>query len=385
MIKLEFVHPDLIGNQDTYLTAQANTGDTTLNVADSAGFAKGDLVLVGNYGSEKTEIVQVSTTVDPTDTVITLETALKFSHTTNVRITIMNYDKIEVSRANSELGTYTTLDTIDIAVDESYTSYTDTAGDWDKWYKIRYYNSKTTEYSTYSSPISATGYKENSVITILRKGKRLFSKYSDKLIDRDTWIEWLNEGYRIMINRIKDLGFDWGVRKGSIIHLVANQDAYDLPSDFLAQRRFWIRYSDTGTHQVMNPMDFSLYDPNITYSSGDPHYYLRGKSIVVVPTPTISAGDILPFYYYLPAQLEYDMDTLDENYVPASKAYIITNYMLQKALEMDKRFDEAAYYGQTFENQMDLMIKEMEKRYPEVPSYLGEWGESFDNDIYPFN
>jgi len=385
MIRLQLQHPDIIANQSTYLTKQANAGDTTLNVADTSGFKKGDLILVGIFGSEKTEIAKISSTVDPTDTVITLENPLKFSHSTNSKITVMDYDQIEIYRADSKFGTYSLIDTIDIAVDEESTTYRDETGDLDKWYKIRYKNSVTEAVSTFSSPLSSTGYTENAVVVLLTKAKKQFSKYSDRLIDRDTWVGWLNEGYRIMVNRIVNLGLDYGVKKGNPISLKAGQEEYDLPYDFLKQRRFWIRYSKGGEYKLLEKMDFSLYDPNSSYSQSNPHYFFRGKKIVINPVPKADAGDILPFYYYLPPLLVYDSDVLDENYIPASKAYILTNYALQKALEMDKRFEEAAYFGQTFENQMDLMIKEMSDRYSEMPGQIGtnEFGD-FDTS-YPFN
>ena len=385
MIRLQLAHPTIQSNQSTYLTKQANAGDTLLNVADTSGFSKGDLILIGNYGSETTEIAQISSTVDLTTDTITLENALKFSHTTNSRITVMDYDKLQIFRSDTQYGIYTQIDTVDIAVDEETTSYRDDTGDLDKWYKIRYEDSITSAVSSYSSPLSSTGYTENSVVVLLTKAKKQFSKYSDRLIDRDTWIGWLNEGYRIMINRIVHLGWDLGVKKGTSISLVANQEEYDLPDDFMKTRRFWIRYSDTGTYKVLERMDFSLYDPAYSYSQTDPHYFFRGKKIVPIPTPTVSAGDIQPFYYYLPNNLVYDSDVLDENFIPPSKAYILTNYTLQKALEMDKRFEEAAYFGQTFENQMDLMVKEMSDRYPEMPGQIGENPLGQYDTSYPFN
>jgi len=385
MIRIQLAHPDIGGNQSTYLTKQANAGDSVLNVADTAGFVEKYLILVGIYGSEKTEIAQVSSTTAPTTTQITLENALKFSHSTNSRVTIMDYDQIEVYRADSQYGTYTLIDTISIAVDEESTTYRDETGDLDKWYKIRYKNSITGDVSTYSSPLSASGYTENSVTILLTKAKKQFSKYSGRLIDRDTWMGWLNEGYRIMINRIVNLGKDYGVKKGAKIPLKAGQEEYDLPSDFLKQRRFWIRYSNSGNYNTLERMDFSLYDPNNKYPQTSPHYFFRGKKIVINPVPTADAGDILPFYYYLPNQLVYDADVLDENYIPTSKAFVLTNYALQKALEMDKRFEEAAYFGQMFENQMDLMIKEMSDRYSEMPGQIGTNPIMGIDTSYPFN
>lgn len=372
MIRLQLVHPDIQSNQSTYLIKQANAGGTVLDVADTAGFSKGDFVLIGNYGLETTEIAQISTTVDPTNTQVTLQSALKFSHSTNSRITVIDYNQIEVYRAETQFGTYTLLATIPIAVDEEKTTYKDDTGDLDKWYKIRYKNSISGAVSTYSSPLSSTGYTENAIVVLLEKAKKQFSKYSDRLIDRDTWVGWLNEGYRIMINRIANLGWDWGVKKGIPISLVAGQEEYDLPEDFLKQRRFWAKYTNSGQYIPLERMDFSLYNPNYDYSQSDPHYFFRGKKIVINPKPATDVGDILPFYYYLPALLVYDSDVLDENYISASKAYILTNYTLQKALEMDKRFEEAAYFGQTFENQLDLMMKEMSDRYSEMPNQIGE-------------
>jgi len=382
MITIEFRHPEILKNQSTFLTEQANSGDTTLKVADITGFTTNQLLLIGNFGSEKTEIAKTSASVAPSGNIITLASGLKYSHIGKARVTVMDYDKIRIYRANSEFGTYNEIDLIDIAVDEETTVYKDESGDLDKWYKIRYENSITGEVSSFSAQLSAVGYDENSVVILLNKAQKMFSKYSEQLIDRDTWLQWLNEGYRIMINRIKDLGFDWGVKKGTPIPLEAGKEEYNLPSDFLSQRRIWIRY-DNGQYKLANKIDFSSYDPNYNYSQSSPSYYFRGNKIVVVPTPQANSGDILIYYYYLPPQFVYDKDVVDENYIQKSNAFILVNYMLQKSLEMDKRFEEAAYFGQIFENQVDLMLKEMEKRYPEQPEVLGEWGGELDSS-YPY-
>lgn len=70
--------PQSIIRERSQLSSPAAPGDTTVNVEDSAGFAAGDIIYVGNLGREACEKAVVAS-VDA-ETTITLSSALD-SHT----------------------------------------------------------------------------------------------------------------------------------------------------------------------------------------------------------------------------------------------------------------------------------------------------------------
>jgi hypothetical protein len=381
MIELRLEHPPLEGNPNTILTEQANAGATSIKVANNFGFSENDFIVIGNPGSEFTEIVRISS-LSGNDT-INLATTLKFSHFYSSPVTLIYYDKIEVERADVKAGPYTLLATIDIAIDEDFTTYRDETGDIDKFYRIRYKNSYSNKTSAYSSPLAGSGFTENSVRILLEKAKRLFSGHSDKLLDREVWMNLLNEGYQEMINRIISLNKDFGVKRTEIT-LTAGENTYNLPSDFLTLRRLYVDWGD-GNLYPARYLDLGIYEPvRQTFIETHPFYRFEAGKIVIYPTPKRSGGKLVFYYYYQPAKLQFDDDVLDTNYILPTYASIVIEYVLKRALELDKRYEEANWYGQIFENRIGQLLEIYENRYKEATETIPFWGSDFDTS-FPFH
>ncbi len=89
--KIRVANPGLYGNTATTLTQSAKAGYTTLNVSSTVGFstitAPEDryYLIIGLYGSEKTEIVLATAIADKAFTV----EALKYSHSSSDRVTLI--------------------------------------------------------------------------------------------------------------------------------------------------------------------------------------------------------------------------------------------------------------------------------------------------------
>lgn len=378
---LNWRHPEVGQNQNTALVQQANAGDTTLTVINTKGISTNKLLLVGTYGSEDAEIVKVHASTSPTDTVITLAAALKFSHSSDTPVTLLDYDQIEVYRASAKGGSYSLVTTIDITPDEEATNYKDTAGSVTDYYKIKYKNSIDSSVSGFSAEIPAGGFDEDTLAGMTDYVLRQFSKQSEKILDRDDIRIWLNEGYRILINRIIDLGIDYYIKYGSdgsgaLISFVSGQRAYDLPSDFLRPRRFLFTY-DGVNYYPANPMDRSMDYPTANYYKTKPLYHFEHKKIIPKPKPTASTGGILPIYAYMPARMANDDDTPD---LPLGYTKNPINHALRRVFESDNKFDVAKYYGDNFENESEMMLSEIKKRTPEMPQFVGMFGEGLEDD-----
>ncbi len=380
---LNWNHPDIEQNQNTALVSQANAGDTVLTVINTKGIALNKLLLVGTYGSEDAEIVKVHTTTALTDTVITLAAALKFSHSTDTQVTLLDYDQIEIYRATAKGGSYSLVTTIDITPDEEATNYKDSDGSANDYYKIKYKNSIDSAVSGFSAEIPAGGFNEDTLAGMTDYVFNQFSQQSEKILNRDDIRIWLNEGYRTLINRIIDLGIDYYIKYGSdgngaLISFVANQRAYDLPSDFIRPRRFMFTY-DAVNYYLANPMDRTFDYPSVTYIKTRPLYHFEHKKIVPKPMPAASTGGILPIYAYMPARMANDDDTPD---LPLGYVKNPINYALKRAFESDNKFDVAKYYGDNFENESEMMLSEIKKRTPELPQFVGMFGEGVEDDEY---
>ena len=160
MARLIIPHPEK-GPQKTYLTAEVAAAAVTSTVENNDGFATNDLVMFGDYGQEKSEIVTLTSTTG--NTTIGHTSGPAFAHGVRTPVYQLPFDDVEIYTATSEGGTYSLLATVSLDVDETYTIYNHSTGGSSTWYKMRYKNTVTTTYSDYSDEILATGFKTNSL------------------------------------------------------------------------------------------------------------------------------------------------------------------------------------------------------------------------------
>jgi len=384
MIITSWRHPDIEQSQDTSLTQQANAAATTLNVINTKGIAVNTLLLIGTYGSEDAEIVKTHASTVPTDTLITLAAGLKFDHSTDTPVTVLDYDQIEISRAASQGGSYSVLTTVAITVEEDATTYKDSAGNATDFYKIRYKNSIDSSFSGYSAEVPATGYGDTTLAGLVDSVYKLFSKQSSKILDRKEVIKWLNEGYITkMVRRIISLGIDYYGKygtdgSGAAIAFVASQRAYSLPSNFVRPTRWDFSYNGVDYYPA-DPIDSTFDHPQAVYSQSSPKYYYEGNKIVPLPKPTATSGGMRPRFAALAARLANDDDVPD---LPYGYEQTMVNWALKRAFESDNKFDVANYYGTLFENDVEEMLLEIKNRYPEIPRTVPMFGASIEDELY---
>ena len=140
----------------------AYTSGTSLTVEDSTGFIDNDLLLIGGIGNDKTEVTDLTAT-PPSATNMTIS-ALSFAHNEDESIQKVPYNKFDIDYRTSSTGSWTSLTT-----NQSFdwgretTQYTHESGVDTYEYRIRYYNTATTQYSGYSGTAPADGYDRNQV------------------------------------------------------------------------------------------------------------------------------------------------------------------------------------------------------------------------------
>lgn len=132
--------------EKTYVESDADATDTTLTVKSAQNISTNKYALIGAPGSEDAELRLISGVTGNDLTVA----ALGFSHQRYAQTTILNANQIKIYRAANVDGTapadddFSLLATVDIDTDELQTSYTDSNGGSDYWYKYTYYNEQTT-------------------------------------------------------------------------------------------------------------------------------------------------------------------------------------------------------------------------------------------------
>lgn len=218
--------PLVEGQEFSVITSNAVTGDSTLNVQNADGFAVGKYLLIGNFGEEGSEIIRIHTTTPPTGTIITLNTTLVFSHTMNTRVTQIDYNQAEFSRATTVSGTKTTLTTKAIEADDLYTSYDDTTNATGYGF-IRFKHSDDVTYSAYSGAIPYTGFTARSVYSMIKGGLNLTNESFSNLITHDFCLDELNN-WQDEVSSVRN----WDHESTSTTDtVVAGQKWYDVPTD----------------------------------------------------------------------------------------------------------------------------------------------------------
>lgn len=178
-------NPDLSEYQSTYLSTDETAGQTTLDVISTSGLSDNDYVLIGAWGDETAELRRITVASTTTLTV----TATTFSHSRGTKLTFIPYNQVVVSRSTDSGATYVALSATDILPSNDWTIIQRTADAATDMYKVRFYNSTTALYSSYSDAVVASGFADNSVYSIKKRAlQQIGETINDKITD-----EFLNE------------------------------------------------------------------------------------------------------------------------------------------------------------------------------------------------
>lgn len=303
---LTILHPEL-ATQKTFTTAEVAAAATTTYVENNDDFASGDLVLFGLYGQERTEKVVLTNTTGSNQ--LDHSTGPEFPHPARTPVSQMMYDQAEISRADSQGGSYSVLTTIDLNFDEEYTLYNDSNGTTSSWYKIRYKNSQSASYSSYSDEIQGTGYEDDALGSMVEEVLTDFGDPTAKKVTRDRVKGFLKAEVRTLTLAIIKTYPDY-LKNYTTQSLTANTQTYTLPSYFLGFVRVDVNYAGTDTTNARK----AIYEgedkglPTTTYTSQTPRVFIRGGSFGLRPTPTTTGGLAFIWYWAYPTPMNSDSD-----------------------------------------------------------------------------
>lgn len=331
-------HPNL-GPQKTRLSADIAASATSATVENNDGLASNDYIVYGKPGQEKTEIVILTGVTG--NTTISHSTGPVFAHSAKTPIYEIGYNQVEISSASSETGSYSVLDTIDLTLDEEYTSYIDASGTTSTWYKVRYYNETTTDYSDYSVAVQGTGYVEDSLRDMTDEILEEMGEDDAVYVTRKQIRRYLNTAIRKVTQKVLELNPDY-LRAYTTQQLTSGVEAYDLPTRFQAFIRVDINFSSSVRADGYKVEDFVGEDrgfPDTNYFEEQPQIAIRGDQFIIRPTPTSSNGYAFIHYFEYPASL---VDENDTHGLPYGGRDLLVSYALYRAyLPKDKELAQS--------------------------------------------
>ena len=288
--------------EKTYLTAAAAAAATTLTVADtdlvpaatsSNTWADNDYMLIGNFGEETAEVMQMNAAVTSA-TSLTIDRegqagGLRFAHPIGTPVYRINYNRVEFNRNTTDTTSgVTVLTTILIQSDDLFTRYEDTANTTGYGF-VRFNNQTTSAFSSYSDGVnyeagSARSSRDPRTLWMLRgKTRRLLDELTDEKVTDAMIDEDINHTQRD-IAHLRLWSFYEIERSFSA---VASQFYYTLPAT--VQKVHTARF-DTQPLLPISKAQYELYHFDTDTSSADPHSFcIWNGELLVLPRPSSAA------------------------------------------------------------------------------------------------
>lgn len=196
--------------KNTFLNSDLSSGVGTMSVQSIIGITTNQILLIGDFGKENSEIILTHASTSPSGSTVTFASNTLFSHSRGTNITILAWDQIEISWSATATGSKSVLSTISIQADLLSSLYDDTSKS-NGYYFYRFKNSLTTTYSDYSNAIPFAGYGDNTVYAIKQRALEELGETIGTLITNARLNKYLDQGRRELDNN--PLVLRWSFRQ----------------------------------------------------------------------------------------------------------------------------------------------------------------------------
>lgn len=167
--KLRIKLTPLIENADesSALLADVTSGSSTITVENINKFAINKILLIGELGSEQSEIIKTHGSTAPSGSTVTLASNTVFAHKAGTTIYVIQYDQVELSQSSTISGSKTLLTTtvgsglVALEADQQTMTYDETEFS-SGYYFARYKNSISGTFSGYCDAVPYGGFTENT-------------------------------------------------------------------------------------------------------------------------------------------------------------------------------------------------------------------------------
>ena len=354
----------------TYTLTNYSSGITSfsvLNATDTA-FDTNAFLLLGNFGSEEAEVVQIASG-DWNTGEITLTTPTLFAHSESTRVTVLPYDMIRFFHTTDTtfVNTDPLTNSFNIQASDWFTTWSDeTHSDGYGWYC--FYNSQLDLYSQPSNYIPYAGFESDTTENILSDFFSMLSNRELKLVSREDALSWASEAYGRMRNKLNLTNTEFTATDILPLNVLAGVVEYTLPSDFdhLISLAQGVNVASPGTWGGNKKnVDYISLREAYTFNGIGPRYYIRGFKLGILPTPQTDAT----FHYmYQKKATRLSLNT-DPVTLPNGGEYVIKDWMLYRAFQ---KFQNPQYkmYLESYTNGLNDMIITSVKR----DANLATWG-----------
>lgn len=386
-VKLSIDLPDLSNEERTYITTDYSSG-TSLVVRSNNGATTNYYVVVGEPGQERTETQAISGTSG--DTTITLSLALKWGHPSGTPVYITKWNKLAIESATSSTGTFSAITESPVDLDwDSHTLTTvviNVAGSTSHYFKWRYSNSTTSEYSSYSGVLAGTGSARDTAGFVLEE---IYKNPDFKQVSNDTIFTFMTDFQDLVQDKIPTAW--WFSKTGTDVSTAADDYDYAISSnwsDLVFIDYVLFRYISGDVESIYplkfkDNLEFYNLKADQDQASNDSVKYwtfLPPNSssalgyIGLHPTPATDDCYIRPIYRYKLSSIDSFDDTL---VIPLPKAYVdYVSYRIYDQILRDK--ENADTYNLRTDTNLGALRRRAKRQLgqPEFLKYRGQRGWS---------
>jgi len=369
MREIHIKNPKILETPYSIISEKYSSG-TSLTIEDSSGFYDDDLILIGGVGNEKSEATDLTAT-PPNDTTLTVS-SLKFIHDIDESIEKILWDQFDIQYKTTVAGSWIDLVTSrSFSWDKDITSYVHESGASTYYYRSRYYNSATEQYSSWSNIASGAGFNRNEAGFVLKQVRKKTKTVGDKDITDDYIFSLFNDVQDIVKGFNKRF---WFLKdKHAFVTAASTKEYSELPDDFDRGHRLKFNYVSGSTDKTIDltyktPKEFDYLTQDNTISDSD---YLKIYTIDEI-NETIKVGPAAPETADLDLTLIYykkltDIDSYsDELLIPLPGLYL---HYACKVIFSDKENPEKHnYHDGEFSNLLEI-IKQMKNRVDRPRSF----------------
>lgn len=254
---LTLLNPETADLEKSYLSNPYASGVTSIQLKNADRFALNDRIMIGEMGSEKTEVVTV--TAGATDGSTITIGATVFSHEADTPVYRLRFDQVKFYRSTTGIsGVYSVISTQNLDVDNANleTLYDDTTGLSTYYYKMTVYHSISTVESAFTDPIPGGGFARNQVGYMIDQILQEVGDQNEQHVSRSELLGYFNDvNDDLTINVAKPYEF---LKTRVALTPVAAQNYLPYPTDSLGNVTMWkfdhmdYNYINSATSPVTN-------------------------------------------------------------------------------------------------------------------------------------
>lgn len=365
MITLRADNSTLIdGAKYSYLVENYPSGSSVFDIANTDGFSVGSIIIIGDIGDERSELFRVLS-VDTGSQSITVGATdgnpdtTAFSHAESSKIWVIPYDTIRfywtsasgtIADENPTFDTSTPLtDYAQIDPSALFTQYSDYEHSTGfGWFVFR--NSISEEASQESNPMPYAGFSANTISDIFDSFDSMLGVNQLDLVTMSDRFRWANEAISLIKTKLNLTTMAYTASDKQALSIVSGTSEYILDSDFSDL------ISITSNEGLpIGRIDIHEID---SYDSQKTKYYVRGRYIGFVPTPS----DSTTYYYRYRAKSSKINNLSTYIDLPDNAFYAISDWMMYRASQKFRDRVAATDYLNQFTESVKLSMQSAVKQ-----------------------